>query len=137
VKSTIAQDTTGALPLHYRATGVKLKSEIVFGSPALGCQGSGICKVVPAGINTEEWKCPHGQAWVSLTKEQKIRFAFIKSSMELRQMRRFFRWHLFQVYEPFRMPLFAERRLGAAVPLIIAPGIYQVWETDRTLIVEF
>jgi hypothetical protein len=137
VKSIITQHKEELLHWTRRVTGLKLKSEIVFGSPGLGCQGSGICKVVPANIETQHWKCPHGQAWISLTKEQKIRISFIKSTLDRRQIRRYFRWHLFQVYEPLRMPLFVESRLAAAVPLIIQPGIYQVWETDRTLIVDF
>lgn len=117
--------------------GQKIKSEIVFGSPGMGCEGSGICKVVPASMNSQSWKCPHAQAWVSLVEGNIIRFSFIKSSMDARMVRRYFRWQLFQIFEPYRLPPSLEKRLKSAHPLIISPGIYRVYETDRTMVVDF
>lgn len=51
--------------------------------------------------------------------------------------RRYFSWHLFQVFEPYDMPLFVAKKLRALAPLKIAPGIYPVLETAEELIVIF
>ncbi|MEZ4942638.1 MAG: hypothetical protein R3D58_17320 [Saprospiraceae bacterium] len=115
----------------------QLRSEIVFGSPSTGCKGSGVCKVVPVLTTARDWKCPHATAWISVTPEGKLRVAFQKSSLTLRQIRCYFRWQLFQVFEPFQMPYYIQQKLNASQTLIIQPGIYPVLETADELIVEF
>lgn len=116
---------------------IRLKSEIVFGSLSTGCRGAGVCKVVPARVATNDWKCLHATAWVSITSDQKIRFSFIKSTLTQQMIRRYFSWHLFQVFEPYPMPLFIEKKLKAANNLTIRPGIYTVIETPSSLIIDF
>lgn len=131
--------------LHFGATTeinnkpsrIKLKSEIIFGSPSTGCKGSGVCKVVPASIPVQDWKCPHALAWIYLLDNAKIRFEFIRSSMSEQQYKRYFRWQLFQVYEPYPMPIFIEKKLKVKQNLIVLPGIYPVIETPHVLIVDF
>lgn len=115
----------------------RLKSEIVFGSLSTGCKGSGVCKVVPSDTMTTEWKCPHATAWISVTTNNKLRFAFIKSSMSEQMIRRYFRWQLFQVFEPYAMPVFIEKRLKINRKMTIAPGIYTVRDSNNELIVDF
>lgn len=116
---------------------IRLKSEIVFGSLSTGCRGAGVCKVVPARVATNDWKCLHATAWISITSNQKIRFSFIKSTLTQQMVRRYFSWHLFQVFEPFPMPLFVEKKLKTGNSLTIRPGIYSVIETPTALIVDF
>ncbi len=116
---------------------IRLKSEIVFGSLSTGCRGAGVCKVVPARVATEDWKCLHATAWISITPNQKIRFSFIKSTLTQQMIRRHFSWRLFQVFEPFPMPLFVEKKFKTDKGLTIKPGIYSVVETTTALIVDF
>lgn len=115
----------------------KIKAEIVFGSPSMGCKGSGVCKVLPAAAASTDWKCPHATAWISIYKSNCIRMAFLKSSMTPKQINTYFRWHLFQVFESVSMPLFVEKRLHAIQGFTIRPGIYPVIDTNEFLIVKF
>ena len=125
------------LKIKNNAVRSRLKSEIVFGSLSTGCKGSGVCKVVPSDTMTTEWKCPHATAWISVTANEKLRFAFIKSAMPGQMIRRYFRWQLFQVFEPYAMPLYIEKKLKTNRKMAIAPGIYTVRETNDELIVDF
>ena len=127
--------TTPTFLTHQNIGGQKVRAEVVLGSPSANCGGVGICRVMAfgegAGIT-----CPKVAAWISLTEEGKLRFEFQKSSMDGRFMRRHFRWMLFQVFEAYVVPY---RLLGASkfASRTIQPGIYQVWEVDDTLIVDF
>lgn len=116
---------------------IKLKSEIVFGSISTGCRGSGVCKVVPTGVAMEDWKCHHATAWIYITADKKLRISFIRSTLTQQMIRRYFSWHLFQVFEPFTMPLFIEKKLKTGQCITIWPGIYPVIETPSSLIVDF
>lgn len=114
-----------------------VRADMVLGSPGADCSGLGICKMMsmmPVGIR---YKCPVVSAWLSLTHERRLRVHFWKDSMELRLIRRHFRWCLFQVLEPYRIP----DELCCALPGLqehtIRPGIYTVWETPEYLVVDF
>lgn len=125
------------LKIKHNTARSRLKSEIVFGSLSTGCKGSGVCKVVPSDTMTTDWKCPHATAWISVTANNRLRFAFIKSSMSEQMIRRYFRWQLFQVFEPYTMPVFIEKKMKLNRKMTIAPGIYVVRETTIELIVDF
>lgn len=114
-----------------------LKSEIVFGSPGMGCQGAGICMIVPVAESPPQWKCPHASAWISVLADGKIRLSFEKSGMPDLFMKRYFRWLLFQVFEPYTIPRSIQKRLRTGWPLTIHPGIYPVQETSGHLTVDF
>ncbi len=134
-----AQTQYSRLPVESKenTTQKRLKSEIVFGSLSTGCKGSGVCKVVPSSIEVKGWKCPHATAWISLSPEGKIRIEFIKNSMTIQEIRRYFRWQLFQVFEAYAMPSFVRNNLEIPRPLVIQPGIYPVTDTGKGLIVDF
>lgn len=57
--------------------------------------------------------------------------------MTPQMIRRYFSWRLFQVFEPYPMPLFVEKKLKTGSGLTIKPGIYPVIETPAALIVDF
>lgn len=57
--------------------------------------------------------------------------------MKVHDIRRYFRWNLFQVYEPYPMPLFIRKRLKADQLIVINPGIFPVIDTPGSYIVEF
>jgi len=134
-----AQTQYSRLPVESKenTTQKRLRSEIVFGSLSTGCKGSGVCKVVPSRIEVKDWKCPHAAAWISLSPEGKIRIEFIKKSMTVQELRRYFRWQLFQVFEAYAMPAFVRNGLDTPGHLIIQPGIYAVKDTGKELIVDF
>jgi hypothetical protein len=114
-----------------------IRAEIVLGSPGADCSGLGICRMMgatPVGIR---YKCPVVSAWLSLTQERRLRVHFWKDSMDLRFMRRHFRWCLFQVLEPYRIPDELCRALPGVSDQTIRPGIYTVWETPEYLVVDF
>lgn len=116
----------------------RIKADIVFGSPSTGCKGSGVCTVVPATqMSSKALKCPHATAWISMTNQRKLRFSFIKSSMTEQQIKCYFRWNLFQIFESVAMPLFVQNRIGPYRPMIIKSGIYHVEERMSELIVDF
>lgn len=115
----------------------RIKADIVFGSPSTGCKGSGVCMVLPATQARNALKCPHSTAWISMTNQRKLRFAFLRQSMTEQHIKCYFRWNLFQVFESVSMPLFVQKRIGASRPLILKPGIYIVEERPHELIVDF
>lgn len=137
MKNAQIQHPDASLKTKINPARIKLKSEIVFGSLSTGCRGSGVCKVVPARVATDDWKCPHATAWVYMVEDRKLRISFIKSTITHQMFRRYFSWHLFQVFEPFTMPLFIEKGLKKGNLLIIRPGIYTVIETPSALVVDF
>lgn len=107
----------------------------MFGNPSAGCQGVGICKVLSYGQRTEQ-KCPKVTAWISLTEEGKLRFSFLKSSMDKAYIRKHFGWRLFQVYTEYELSEKVVRKLGLKAAKVL-PGIYTVWETPRHLVIDF
>lgn len=112
-----------------------IRAEVVLGSPSSGCNGVGICRVMAQGYGLD-CPCPKTAAKLSVTEEGKLRFSFQKSSMSADYLRRHFGWLLFQVTEPCRLPL----RITAALQTErrrIEPGVYQVWETNDAMVVDF
>ena len=113
----------------------KVKAEIMFGNPSMGCQGVGICQVLSYGQETTS-KCPKVTAWISTTAEGKLRFRFLKSSMDKAYIRKHFGWRLFQVYTTYELSGKVASKLGL-VEAKVMPGIYTVWETSRHFVVDF
>jgi hypothetical protein len=52
-------------------------------------------------------------------------------------IRRVFRWNLFQVFELFKLPRSVAQYFRCNDQFVIYPGIYNVQETERILIVAF
>ncbi len=107
----------------------------MFGNPSASCQGVGICRVLSYGQDTE-YNCPKVTAWISTTVEGKLRFSFLKSSMEKAYIRKHFGWRLFQVYTAYELSEKVAHKLGLKEAKVL-PGIYTVWETPRHLVVDF
>jgi|GEM_PF-624988 len=112
-----------------------IRADLVLGSPVAGCSGLGVCRILSAR-QTWKGKCPKVSAWMSVADQGQLRVSFMKNSMDLKMMRRHFRWTLFQVLEAFELPAFLVLELQLE-QLWIAPGIYTVWETPDLLIVDF
>lgn len=113
----------------------RVKTEIMFGNPSTSCQGVGICRVLSYGQETA-CKCPKVTAWISVTEEGKLRFSFLKTSIEKQHIRKHFGWRLFQVYTAYELSDKIARKLGLEAATV-RPGIYTVWETPRHLVVDF
>lgn len=128
------QELHAARPAHFTAN-KKIKAEIMFGNPAAGCQGVGICRVMSIG-HQMPCKCQKATVWIDATKEGKLRFRFIKSSLEKTAIRKHFGWRLFQVYEAYHFTAPMAGRLGLK-EAVVRPGIYTVWESQRYLIIDF
>ena len=127
--------TTPSIQRQRTLSEQKVRAEVVLGSPSANCGGVGICRVMAYGEGVGVI-CPTTTALLSHTEEGKLRFEFQKSSMEGRFLRRHFRWMLFQVLETYVVPY----KLMGALKIeqrTIQPGIYQVWEVDDYLIVDF
>lgn len=57
--------------------------------------------------------------------------------MSEQQIKCYFRWNLFQIFESVAMPPFVQKRIASYRPLIIKPGIYIVEDRINELIVDF
>ncbi len=132
--STKATLVTVGGRMRYEKTIKKIKAEVILGAPGSGCNGVGICRVM--AVADSRIPCPSVPAWIGITESGRWQFAFEKSAMDEKMIRRHFRWALFQVIEPYDMPLKFYRQLKSSVPRI-EPGIYTVWDTPDRLIVEF
>ncbi|MCB9345550.1 MAG: hypothetical protein R3A50_00755 [Saprospiraceae bacterium] len=113
----------------------KLQSEIILGSPSSGCQGVGICRVMPYG-DQRAITCPKVTAWIKIQAVGNISISFLKADMSPRYIKRHFGWMLFQVYEPYEMPGGISQALGYS-EIVLRPGIYPVWESPHYLTVDF
>lgn len=71
-----------------------------------------------------------------MTEEGKLRFSFLKASIEKQHIRKHFGWRLFQVYTAYELSDKIARKLGLEAATV-HPGIYTVWETPRHLVVDF
>lgn len=71
-----------------------------------------------------------------MTEEGKLRFSFLKTSIEKQHIRKHFGWRLFQVYTAYELSDKIARKLGLEAATV-RPGIYTVWETPRHLVVDF
>lgn len=114
----------------------RLRSEVVFGSPGRGCKGSGICMVFPATVSLEHWPCPHAACYIELN-DNGLHFDFLREQLDARFLRRHFRWGLFEVCEPYRLPLFLHRKLNTNREMVIQPGVYRVFERSDYLSICF
>lgn len=121
-----------------KKTSIKaVRSEVIFGAPSEGCGGVGICRIIAGSFNIQH-KCPKVSALISMTEEGKIKIKFSKSTMQPRFMKRHFRWLLFQVVEPYQIPDILLQKLNHDMGgYTIHPGIYQVWESQEWMVVEF
>lgn len=127
--------TAPSISLPESRTGHKIHADVVLGSPSANCAGVGICRVMAVGEGAS-LKCPKIPALLSVTEEGKLRMEFQKGVMDNRFMRRHFRWLLFQVFEPYLIPyhVLGHTKLKQRT---IHPGIYQVWDVEGALIVDF
>lgn len=111
------------------------QSQVVLGSPSAGCSGVGICKMYMKAA-PPALRCPVMEAWLMNSDTGQLRISFSKATMEVRYLKRHFRWHLFQVPEAFDLPAWTRRKLQLTQRQI-KPGIYTVWETHEAFIVDF
>jgi hypothetical protein len=114
-----------------------IRSEVIFGTPSSGCEGVGICRIIPVARKVA-CKCPSITAQINVTPAGRLRMRFSKESMEPRFMKRHFGWMLFQVLEAYEIPQSVVRKLNLDESQgWIYPGIYTVWESAEWLVVEF
>jgi len=83
---------------------VKIRVEVIFGSPGKNCLGAGICRILSVEHVRVRWKCPSALAWLILSSEGSIRLAFDRSQLLPENYDQYFRDHMFYVEEPYSIP---------------------------------
>lgn len=104
-----------------------VKAEVVFGSPKHRCQGVGICKVMPL-FSTQETRRPI--AYISIIQNEKVKFEFLKDSLNQDILETHLKDMLFIVVDEFHFSNIMLKKIKKET-LSIAPGMYPVRETDR------
>jgi len=104
-----------------------VKAEVVFGSPKHRCQGVGICKVMPL-FSTQETRRP--VAYISITRNKKVKFEFLKDSLDHDMLDTHFKDMLFIVVDEFSFSDTMLKRMNKEV-LTITPGMYDIKETEH------
>ncbi|MEM1325157.1 MAG: hypothetical protein AAGI23_04340 [Bacteroidota bacterium] len=110
-----------------------VKSEVIFGSPRNRCKGTGICKVLTLSAGQQPTRT---LTYVTLEKNGKLRFDFVKDSMSADLIDFHFHNHLFMVTDDFYFPKPMLKALGVE-ELSIQPGFYQVAESGQFLSIYF
>ncbi|MEM8523556.1 MAG: hypothetical protein AAGG68_02875 [Bacteroidota bacterium] len=110
-----------------------VKAEVIFGSPKHRCQGVGICKVMPLFSNQEAKK---PVAYISITRAKKIKFEFLKDSLNQDLLDTHFKDMLFIVVDEFSFSDTMLKRMNQEV-LSIAPGMYKIKETEHFYAIVF
>lgn len=113
----------------------KVKSEIILGSPSSGCGGVGICRVMLHG-ETLACKCRKVTAWITVTKNGKLRVCFWKSDMDAAFIKQHFQSTWFRVVEAYQLPVRMIRAAGYP-KTHIASGLYPVSESTSFFTVDF
>jgi len=103
-----------------------VKAEVVFGSPKHRCQGVGICKVMPL-LSTQETRRPI--AYISILPNEKVKFEFLKDSLNEDMLETHFKDMLFIVVDEFYFSDVMLKRIKKD-DLSITPGMYQIRETE-------
>lgn len=115
----------------------RVRTDVILGSPSANCSGVGICRVMAHREGTHsDLICPYVRAWLSRADTGKLRFEFDKASLSKAILEEHFTWMLFQVLEPYVVPYRLLPGLKIA-ERTIRPGVYQVWDAEEHLIVEF
>ncbi|MEN0046152.1 MAG: hypothetical protein AAF806_03725 [Bacteroidota bacterium] len=104
-----------------------IKAEVIFGSPKHRCQGVGICKVMPL-FSTQETRRPI--AYISILSNEKIKFEFLKDSLNQDMLETHFKDMLFIVVDEFYFSDVMLKRIKKDA-LSIAPGMYNIKETEH------
>lgn len=104
-----------------------VKAEVVFGSPKHRCQGVGICKVMPL-FSTQETRRPI--AYISTIPNGKIKFEFLKDSLNQDMLETHFKDMLFIVVDEFHFSEVMLKRINREA-LSIASGMYSIKETEH------
>lgn len=112
-----------------------IRSDVILGSPSAHCNGVGICRVMGRG-EAVGLTCPSVPATLKATPQGALRMELEKKTMDAAYRRKHFNWMLFQVVEPYRLSPKMRRDLGCNGKWI-QPGVYQVWETEKYMIIEF
>lgn len=115
----------------------KIKTEIVLGSPREGCNGAGLCRIIPYGQPLNDIRCPKTTAWISISPEKRVSVLFLTSSLDEQTVARHFPRSGFVITDTFLMPKSVLRKLGTRVAVSIQPGVYPVRRSAEFLAVTF
>lgn len=109
-----------------------LYTDVVFGSPSMNCNGTGICKI--NGTNSvrralPSKNCSTTVAQIAVMPNGKISLYFFRELLCIHLYRRHFHKGLLRMNEPCRIPAHLSKGLGIKAKQLL-PGEYDVLECD-------
>lgn len=110
-----------------------LRAQIIFGSPTKGCEGMGVCKVFPHGVDMARFACPSAPAWLSFSERSGFCMTFLRHELSQDIYARYFASPLFLVEYSCPIPTRMSNRLGMPGPFSIGPGQYHIQKTKLCL----
>ena len=111
-----------------------LKADVILGSPGSGCMGMGVCQVMRSEQEpSANMNCPRTKALIRRHEmpdfSVRLQFEFEKAQLAPANLVKHFQWNLFQVTDPYDLPVDIAQELGLKT-YRIQPGVYPVVETD-------
>ncbi|HLP93368.1 MAG TPA: hypothetical protein VK168_05000 [Saprospiraceae bacterium] len=115
---------------------VSFDVEVIFGAPGKGCEGAGICQIIPVGPVRVHWKCPNAKANISPASNGGFSLTFNRKHLPSEIMERFFPHHVFVVEEVYTLSKVISERLKIA-SFSVLPGQYSAKVSEDKISIYF
>jgi hypothetical protein len=118
-----AEEQSGIMAIH---------SEVVFGSPAMNCNGTGICRISSMhSVHTDDGygRCQRTQARITTGEKGKITLYFFRAHLCIQLFRKHFYKGMLEMTEPCEIPSDLLDKLQIQAKTIL-PGKYAIVEQN-------
>ena len=109
-----------------------LYCDVVFGSPSMNCNGTGICRINISNFihaQVEKKQCQLTSGLMAAGPGGKVSLFFFRERLCIRQYRKHFRKGVFEMTEACPIPASISKELHTRAKKLL-PGSYTVWEGD-------
>jgi hypothetical protein len=109
-----------------------IRAEVIFGSPQLGCRGTGICKIAHSLATypfSQKTDCRKALAYVGLSADGRcVQLMLHRSSVCIQIYKNHLRHGVLEMGQAVRIPAVLQRMLGASLNMLPA-GRHEVRQT--------
>ena len=120
---------------------LRVRSEVVFGTPSKNCSGNGICMLSQHRLDSPlSGPCPKTQCWVRINPvRQAVYLEFDSHALTEEMMQKYFATPHFLMEEAVRIPLSISKKWGIRGRIILQCGHYPILKQDGkiTLILQY
>lgn len=120
---------------------MRVRSEVVFGTPSKNCSGNGICMLSQHRMDSRfSGPCPKTQCWVRINPvRQAVYLEFDRHTLTEEMMQKHFASSHFSMEEDVRIPLSISKKWGISGRIVLQSGRYPILKQDGkiTLVLQY